>query len=83
MDFRGPLAYHFDVVMPIFEYRCDKCGKISEFLEGASSKPKRKCAHCGSGKLSRQLSVFSAGVSEGDSKRCHGCSDFKCPHAQG
>jgi hypothetical protein len=27
--------------------------------------------------------VFSAGVKQGDSKRCHDCSDSVCPHAGG
>lgn len=67
--------------MPIFEYKCSQCGRISEFLETGGSKKARKCAHCGSRKLKKQLSVFAAGVSESGSKRCHGCSDQSCPHA--
>ena len=67
--------------MPIYEYRCNKCGKITEFLEKAYNRPKATCAHCGGTKLTRQLSVFSAGIGGGESKRCHGCSDSTCPHA--
>ncbi len=77
--------------MPIYEYKCSKCGKISEFLEittsgersRTSNSETRKCAHCGSEKLEKQFSTFSARVADGPSKKCHGCSDFKCPHAHG
>ncbi|MHC4573708.1 MAG: FmdB family zinc ribbon protein [Planctomycetota bacterium] len=67
--------------MPIYEYKCSKCGKISEFLENSSARGGRACPHCGSNRLTKRLSVFSAGVKQGDSKRCHGCSDRTCPHA--
>ena len=67
--------------MPIFEYKCDECGKVSEFLENSGSKAARNCTHCGSKKLRKQFSVFAAQVKEGTSKRCFGCSDEKCPHA--
>jgi len=67
--------------MPIFEYKCGKCGGISEFLESSGDKRDRRCSHCGSEKLEKQFSVFSPRAKEGQSKKCHGCSDFKCPHA--
>ncbi|HUL31522.1 MAG TPA: FmdB family zinc ribbon protein [Thermodesulfobacteriota bacterium] len=43
--------------MPIYEYRCDDCGKISEFLlmrTGESFTP--QCKKCKSKKMSRVLS---------------------------
>ena len=67
--------------MPVYEYKCDTCGKISEFLENSSKRAKRSCVHCGGTKLTRQFSIFSAGITGGESKRCHGCSDSTCPHA--
>ena len=66
--------------MPIFEYKCGKCDKISEFLESSASKKQRKCEHCGSTKLEKQFSVFAAGIKQGQSKKCHGCDDLTCPH---
>ena len=66
--------------MPIYEYKCDECGKISEFFESSSGRAKRSCPQCGSPKLTKELSVFSAGVRQGDSKRCNGCTDVTCPH---
>ena len=69
--------------MPIFEYKCSKCGKISEFLEKSPAAAKRKCPHCGSGDLEKQFSVFSAQIKEGQSKKCLGCTDTGCPHSRG
>ena len=68
--------------MPIFEYICGRCGKKFEILEKPGRSDKKTCPDCGSGKLEKQFSVFSPGVKEGDSKRCHGCSDYECPHAK-
>ena len=34
--------------MPIFEYKCEKCGKTAEFLEKNASKKKHNCPDCGS-----------------------------------
>lgn len=43
--------------MPIYEYRCDKCGIISEFLEGVTSeKTHLRCPGCGSEQLTKLLS---------------------------
>jgi len=67
--------------MPIFEYKCDKCGKISEFLEGPGRQGLKICAHCGSKSLKRQFSVFNGGVKAGASKRCLGCAEVSCPHS--
>jgi putative FmdB family regulatory protein len=66
--------------MPIFEYKCGKCGRISEFLESRDSKQPKVCPHCGSRKLEKQISTFAFGVKEGNAKRCKGCGDQSCPH---
>jgi hypothetical protein len=29
----------------------------------------------------KQFSVFAPRIKEGESKKCHGCSDHSCPHA--
>ena len=43
--------------MPIYEYRCNNCGGVSEFLEGVGQEKIEKiCKHCGSKKLSK---IFS------------------------
>ena len=32
--------------MPIYEYRCSKCGKTFEALQSISAEPITKCSHC-------------------------------------
>jgi len=49
--------------MPIFEYRCRKCGQVTEFLEQAGSRTKHKCQKCGSTAMEKLFSTFNAGVS--------------------
>jgi len=43
--------------MPIYEYECAKCGRISEFFEGmAQDQSVRRCDSCGSEDLRKILS---------------------------
>ncbi len=43
--------------MPIYEYECTGCGKISEFLEGISGEEEvPRCRFCGSAELRRIMS---------------------------
>ncbi|MGB9867197.1 MAG: FmdB family zinc ribbon protein [Bacillota bacterium] len=68
--------------MPIFEYKCNECGKIFESLERQGELPGRKdCPHCGSSKLTRLLSRFSARSSGGTKiggSSCSSCSGGSC-----
>lgn len=48
--------------MPIFEYKCSDCGKITEVLVKGSRSPKPACEHCGSKNTKKQFSTFSAQV---------------------
>jgi putative FmdB family regulatory protein len=44
--------------MPIYEYRYNDCGTISEFLVGVSSKGETlTCKQCGSSQLEKMISV--------------------------
>ena len=46
--------------MPIYEYRCQRCGQVSEFLvKTMFGDENRNCPHCGSGELEKLLSVPS------------------------
>lgn len=52
--------------MPIYEYGCNQCGKVSEILVGVGSDGEiLTCKHCGSGDLEKILSVSSFSVTEG------------------
>ncbi|MBI5968364.1 MAG: zinc ribbon domain-containing protein [Deltaproteobacteria bacterium] len=44
--------------MPIYEYRCHKCGKTIEILQKFSDTPLKRCPSC-SGKVSRIISNCS------------------------
>ena len=58
-------------VMPIYEYRCAKCGHGFEHLARTLSAPAPACPKCGAKKPVKQLSVFSTGAAE-----AHGHDDF-------
>lgn len=43
--------------MPIYEYKCRDCGKVTEFLIGVTKdKAEMKCSFCGSKKLGKLFS---------------------------
>ena len=66
--------------MPLFEYRCTKCGHVTEFLEKPGSKAKHTCEACDSQDMEKALSTFSARVS-GSSSSAGGasCPTGTCP----
>ena len=73
--------------MPIYEYKCSKCGTVTEFLESADVSDKKLrhlCGKCGSGDMIKMFSAFAVGVKrDGTDGKCLGCSDRGCPHSQG
>lgn len=76
--------------MPIYEYKCKKCGNLNEFLVGISeTDPSLNCEGCGSSRLEKMMSqVFfrSAAGSAGHEhasapaggSKCGGCSGGHC-----
>jgi putative FmdB family regulatory protein len=55
------------VGMPIYEYRCEECGKRSSTLLSSYSSPDPACPHCGKPALRRLVSTFATtGASESD-----------------
>ena len=44
--------------MPIYEYRCSKCGKTFEALQSITADPIGKCIHC-QGKTKKIVSLSS------------------------
>lgn len=56
--------------MPIYEYRCEECGKRSSTLLASFSSADPACPHCGKHGLRRLVSTFAT-ASSGDSE-----SDF-------
>jgi putative FmdB family regulatory protein len=45
--------------MPIYEYRCQQCGAVSEYLVGIGCDDPIVCKDCGSSQMSRILSTGS------------------------
>lgn len=41
--------------MPIYEYRCRKCGGVTEKIQGLNDPPLRKCSSCG-GRVEKVMS---------------------------
>jgi putative FmdB family regulatory protein len=63
--------------MPIYEYRCDDCEIDFELLVRGDQQ--RHCPDCGSGRLTRQLSVPAAHASQGSgSLPAQGCGRPAC-----
>ena len=62
--------------MPIYEYGCEKCGGLFETLVPNASAPLPVCPACGSKKVRKQFSSFSATVA---AAKASSCSMGKCP----
>jgi putative FmdB family regulatory protein len=63
--------------MPIYEYRCENCDEISEFLVGVTQqKEEIKCKRCGGKELNKILSGSFVHVSKNqDCRSCLGKED--------
>lgn len=73
--------------MPIFEYKCNDCGKVFEILHLPGHDQEKKCA-CGSADLRKLISApflpSSVGKPANDSAGCPDCdspSPSVCPGA--
>ncbi len=64
--------------MPIFEYKCNTCGHVTEVLEKAGSKKKHVCEKCGSTQMEKMLSVFRASVPAGSTSGSGSCPTGTC-----
>jgi putative FmdB family regulatory protein len=65
--------------MPIYEYRCEACGKRSSALLMSFSSPDPACPHCAKRSLRRLVSTFatvSSGEGGGDDDFGGGDDDF-------
>jgi putative FmdB family regulatory protein len=65
--------------MPIFEYRCKKCGHVFEHLAKTPSDQPLRCPKCRAPKPVKQLSAFAARTEGGPSGSGSSCSTGTCP----
>jgi len=59
--------------MPIFEYKCEDCGHVTEVLEKPGARKKRTCGQCGGHKMAKIFSAFGLGAG-GSSRAASGGS---------
>jgi putative FmdB family regulatory protein len=58
-------ANGYNMRVPIYEYRCDKCRRLTSILTTrVSEKVEAVCSHCGGTKMSRLMSRFAMPRSE-------------------
>jgi putative FmdB family regulatory protein len=61
--------------MPIYEYRCENCGKVFEKLTKACNRDEEmECPVCGSKETRRIFSVFGVSGSDSGGGESHGPS---------
>jgi putative FmdB family regulatory protein len=68
-------------VMPIYEYRCRKCGEDFEFLlQNRKRKPTVTCPKCHSARTQRLMSAFAGkiGNTAGGGASCGSCAATSC-----
>jgi putative FmdB family regulatory protein len=63
------------LLMPIYEYRCEECGKRSSSLLPSFSSPDPVCPHCGKAGLRRLVSTFAT-TRSGEDGGDGGSDDF-------
>jgi len=64
--------------MPMFEYRCKRCGHVTVFLESAGSRKAHPCEDCGSKATEKVFSTFAA-PSSGSGSAGSSCPTGTCP----
>ena len=67
--------------MPIYEYKCEECGAVTERLQKSMQGEKKPaCSKCGSSKTSRILSTSFVSVKGGSSSQGATCCgrDTRC-----
>jgi putative FmdB family regulatory protein len=67
--------------MPIYEYKCDDCGSVSEILVRNTQNPAAVvCSECQSANVSRLVSVPGAVMTKGSSKASVDVPPINCPN---
>lgn len=64
--------------MPIYEFKCGKCGARFDFLAKRFSDRPEACPECGASAPVKQLSTFSAHVASGSGTGAAACPAGTC-----
>jgi putative FmdB family regulatory protein len=66
--------------MPIYEYKCQDCGNMTEVFQRGGTAKIVVCSHCGSGELEKVISVPGAILKERKSAKGKTCCgrDERC-----
>jgi len=59
--------------MPIYEFRCEACGSVSEYLVGIGNDEKIQCKICGGSEMNRILSAASFSLQSARRMPGHTC----------
>ena len=66
--------------MPIYEYKCNACGDVTEILErGGGNREVPKCENCGSADVEKMLSSFAAVMAGGEGASEGSCCGLNSP----
>jgi putative FmdB family regulatory protein len=63
--------------MPLYEYKCSKCGHLYEVLASSSSEKSSPCPKCGAGQAVKQFSAFA--VTSGSAGTAPACEPGGSP----
>lgn len=69
--------------MPLYEYRCEKCGQTCELLMRNSNDTPEACPKCGAASLTKIMSSFAVGpaVPSSPAPSCGSCASAgSCPY---
>lgn len=71
--------------MPIYEYRCAKCGhEFEKRVSFSQADVLPDCPECKSGETEKKISMFCAhGVTGGSGSSCSGCEGGSCSSCGG
>ena len=61
--------------MPLFEFKCTKCGHKFDLIISYANKNKATCPQCGAENPKQMLSQFSSPRSSGSDDMCRGCGN--------
>jgi len=65
--------------MPLFDYRCQECGHLTEFLESLDSNARHQCEHCGSDRVAKAISALAIKRKGSASSEGSRCPTGTCP----